>query len=112
MPVDRKTYSVKIQMILAIIPFVDLWASYRIMKLRLYFLIVWVGFGILATLNDLTIYGDEYWDLDWDAPVFFEPASMINFILFSAIEIIVAVILIRKWTIEWNKKIESEGNMG
>ncbi len=98
-------------MVLAIIPFVDLWASYRIMKLRLWLLIFLVGFGILATLNDLAIYRDEYWDMDWDAPIFFEPAALINFILFTAVEIIVAVILMRKWTIDWNKKIESEGIM-
>ena len=109
MPVERKTYSVKKQMILAIFPFFDMWASYRIMKLRLWLLFIWVGFGILGILIDWAIYGDEYWDLDYD---FFEPLSLTNFILFSAIEIIVAVILMRKWTIEWNKKIESEGNMG
>ena len=110
MPVERKSYSVKIQMILAIIPIVDLWASYRIMKLRLWLLIFWVGFVILAALMDWAIYGDKYWDLD--TPFFpTEPTAQINFILFSAIEIFVAVILMRKWTIEWNKKIESEGNM-
>jgi len=113
MPVERKSYSVKIQMILAIIPIVDLWASYRIMKLRLWLLIMYVGFGILATINDWAIYGDKYWDLDYDIPFIpTEPTAQINFILFIAIETIVAVILIRKWTIEWNKKIESEGNMG
>jgi len=111
MPVNRKTYSVKKQMILAIFPFFDMWASYRIMKLRLWLLFIWLGFGIIGTLSDWAIYGDEYWDLDWDAPVFFEPASLIYFNLFLAIEIIVAVILMRKWTIEWNRKIESEGNM-
>ena len=107
MPVNRKTYSVKIQMILAIIPLVDLWASYRIMKLRLWLLFIWLGFAILWTLIEWAIYGDKYWDLDYD---FFEPASLIYFILTEGITIIVAVILMRKWTIEWNKKIESEGS--
>ena len=60
MPVERKSYSVKIQMILAIIPIADLWASYRIMKFRLWLLIFWVGFVILAILMDSAIYGDEY----------------------------------------------------
>jgi len=62
MPVDRKTYSVKIQIILAIIPIVDLWASYRIMKLRLWLLIMYLGFGILWTLTDWAIYGDKFWE--------------------------------------------------
>jgi uncharacterized membrane protein len=112
MPVKRKSYSVKIQMILAIIPFVDLWASYRIMKLRLWLLIMWLGFAVLWTLTDWAIYGDKFWDVNYDIPIFpTGTASLINLILSEAITIIVAVILMRKWTIDWNKKIESEGNM-
>ncbi len=50
--------------------------------------------------------------MNYDIPIFpTEPTSLINLILSEAITIIVAVILMRKWTIEWNKKIESEGNM-
>ena len=60
MPVNRKIYSVKIQMVLAIIPFVDLWASYRIMKLRLWLLIMYLGFGLLGVLTDWANYGDRY----------------------------------------------------
>jgi hypothetical protein len=33
MPVKQEKYSVKIQMILSVIPFVNLWAAYRIEKL-------------------------------------------------------------------------------
>jgi len=33
MPVKQGTYSVKMQMILSAIPFVNLWAAYRIEKL-------------------------------------------------------------------------------
>ena len=105
MPVERKSYSVKIQMIFAIIPIVDLWASYRIKKFRIYVLIVWIGFGILFTITDWAIYGDDFWDEDF--PLFPDTSSIIIYILEIAIEIIIAMILIRKWTIEWNKKIES-----
>ncbi len=105
MPVTRKTYSVTRQMIMVIFPILDLWASYRIQKLRLWLLIMWLGFGILWIVVDWVIYGDEFFDED--APFFADTSSIIIFILEEAITIIVAMILIRKWTIEWNKKIES-----
>ena len=56
----------------------------------------------------MAIHGDDYWDLDSDVPFFTtEPTLVIIFLLEEAVTIIVAMILIRKWTLEWNKKIES-----
>ncbi len=104
MPVTRKTYSVTRQMIMVIFPILDLWASYRIQKLRLYLLIFLLGFGILWVVTDMAIYGDEFFDED--ASLIPDTSSIIIYILEIAIEIIIAMILIRKWTIEWNKKVE------
>ena len=106
MPVTRKTYSVTRQMIMVIFPILDLWASYRIQKLRLYLLIFLLGFGILWTVTDYAIYGDEFFDED--VPFLADTSSIIIFILEDAITIIVAMIVIRKWTMEWNKKMEYE----
>ncbi len=41
MQVEKKAYYVNVQMILAIILIVDLWAAYRIEKLRLGFVLDW-----------------------------------------------------------------------
>ena len=49
MPVKQEKYSVKMQMILLVIPFVNLWAAYRIEKLGLC-LIIQLFFGLLVTL--------------------------------------------------------------
>ena len=49
MPVKQEKYSVKMQMILSVIPFVNLWAAYRIEKLGLC-LIIQLFFGLLVTL--------------------------------------------------------------
>ena len=49
MPVKQEKYSVKIQMILSVIPFVNLWAAYRIEKLGLC-LVIQLFFGLLVTL--------------------------------------------------------------
>ncbi len=106
MPVTRKTYSVTRQMILVIFPIIDLWASYRIQKLRWYLLIFLLGFGIFWTLVDWAMYGETFWDED--AVLFADTSSTIIFISEVAIQVIIQMILIRKWTIGWNKKIESE----
>ena len=49
MPVKQEKYSVKIQMILSVIPFVNLWTAYRIEKLRLC-LVIELSFGLLVAL--------------------------------------------------------------
>ena len=46
----------------------------------------------------------RFWDED--ANIFAEKSSTIIFILEVGIQVIVAMIVIRKWTIEWNSKIE------
>ena len=91
MPVTREAYSVKIQMILSVIPFVDLWAAYRIEKLRLW-VAYWIGM-IMISLG-LSVIG--------------EPTT--EFIIALAIEIPIAVFLMRHFTMEWNQKIKSKSN--
>lgn len=93
MPVSRETYSVKIQMILSVIPFVDLWAAHRIEKLRLW-LVFWLG-STMITLS-LTVIGDE----------------TIEIIIGIAITFPIALFLMRHFTMEWNKKIEDTNNVG
>ena len=106
MTVERKPYSVTRQMIMVIFPILDLWATYRIQKLRWYLLIFLLGFGVLWTVVDWAMYGDEFFDED--APLFADTASVIIFIVEVAIQIIIAMMVIRKWTIEWNSKIETK----
>ena len=93
MPVNREIYSVKIQMILSIIPFVDLWASYRIEKLRLWVLF-WIGIILIGSIVTSIV-------------VDYLSSTIVNII----INISIAFFLMRHFTMEWNKKIESEGNM-
>ena len=87
MPVEKKSYSVNVQMILAIIPIVDLWAAYRIEKLRLWVL-YWIGMLLISTA--LMELGDP----------------LVEFIIAMAIEIPIAVFLMRHFTMEWNKEID------
>lgn len=88
-PVAREVYSVKFQMVLAIIPVVDLWAAYRIERLR-FWILFWIGIVMVGMV--LGVIGDP----------------VIETILGLLIGIPAALFLMRYFTIDWNKKIEEE----
>ena len=88
LPVSREVYSVKIQMVLACIPVIDLWAAYRIEKLRVWVLL-WIGMALIGMVVNPT--GKDL-------------AGIIASIL---IGIPIALFLMRYLTMEWNRKIES-----
>jgi hypothetical protein len=92
MPVSREVYSVKVQMVLACIPIIDLWAAYRIEKLRVW-LLLWTGLILLSfTINP---------EGEYNAGI------AINILIgFGA-----ALFLMRYLTIEWNRKIKPDGNL-
>ena len=92
MPVSREIYSVNIQMILSIIPFVDLWAAYRIEKLRLWVLL-WIGMILMGSVLELIV----------------DPVT--QSIIGIVIGILIAVFLMRHFTIEWNKKIDESKSL-
>ena len=87
MPVKQEKYSVKIQMILTVIPFVNLWAAYRIEKLRLCFVIK-LFFGLLVTL--------------W---YFVETSGSPKVdVWIIIIEFVTSPVWMRYFTIKWNEK--------
>ena len=87
MPVKQEKYSVKIQMILSVIPFVNLWAAYRIEKLGLC-LVIQLFFGLLVTL--------------W---YFVEtPGSPKVDVWIIIIEFVTSPVWMRYFTIKWNEK--------
>ena len=90
MPVKQEKYSVKIQMILSVIPFVNLWAAYRIKKLELC-LVIQLSFGLLVAL--------------W---YFVEtPGSPKVDVRIIIIEFVTSPVWMRYFTIKWNEKLFS-----
>ena len=75
-------------MVLACIPVIDLWAAYRIEKLRVWVLL-WIGMALIGMVVNPT--GKDL-------------AGIIASIL---IGIPIALFLMRYLTMEWNRKIES-----
>ncbi len=101
---EKKPVSVNWQMVFVLIPFLDLYASYRIQKLRLWLLIFLVGFSIVAILMDYSIFGLDYSDLDNETD-FLDPAMLYTHIMLTIVTLGAAVFIIRKWSISWNKKL-------
>jgi hypothetical protein len=73
-------------MIFSIIPFLNLWAAYRIEKL-LWFVIVLIGISVIN-------FGVTF--------VILFPFSIAVYI---AIYVILVIYFMRKWTIEWNGRV-------
>ena len=76
-------------MILSIIPFVDLWAAYRIEKFT-FWILLWFGMIVMGFGVGMAI-----------------PNPTSSFIVSFILECIIAVVLMRHFTMEWNRKIES-----
>ena len=97
MPVKQEPVSVNWQTLFAILPVVQLWAFYRIEKLRLgLLLVIVVNYGIpyLLIFSIATVsqgYGDP-------------AGSEWMIILFYVLAIVVPIRFIRKWSKQWNEK--------
>ena len=98
--VEKKQVSVNWQSLFVIIPILDLWATYRIKKLRLYLLIT-IVFVVTELIIESSIFGvDSYFMEQKDLSG--QSGLQAAFIL---IEIGISIILVRKWSREWNEKI-------
>ena len=113
--VERKPVSVNWQTLFVLVPFVDLWATYRIQKLRLYLLIFAVGFGLIqflisATVNDpfvFTVMQDDMTNFEQDPQMedLLTSDVLAIIIIIEIIEFIARIYLIRRWSGEWNFKV-------
>jgi len=92
--VEKKPVSVNWQTLFILIPIIDLWASYRVEKLRLYILLliaVFVVSGIVGFVEGFLSFGTS---------AFFSYIAVL-------VAVVISIILIRSWSTEWNKKCET-----
>ncbi len=103
--VKKEPVSINWQTLFAIIPIIGLWACYRIEKLRLY-LIVIIAMLAVEFYITLMIFDEQDFDCFWglieceQTP--YEPLVMY---LETVVSFAISIVLIRKWTREWNSKI-------
>ncbi len=88
--VQQEPVSIKRQTVYALIPILDLYAAYKIEKFRWYFVIVLaVGISVSTAFRLLIPFP---YGLAIEIPV----------------ELAVSVYLIRRWSKEWNAKLQNE----
>ena len=98
---DKKPVNVNLQMILAIIPILDILASYKVQKLRLGFLFFWAGGTTIQIIQFFVFFGEEYYVSFGE----FESRLPESVILFTILFVILKVVVMRKWSSKWNESI-------
>lgn len=97
--VEKNPVSVRWQMLFVLIPIIDLWAAYRIQKLRMYLLVFYAAAFIVHALLYVAFVPEEilYSD-DPFAPVEFTVGSIIA-------QAAASIVVIRKWSLKWNETV-------
>ena len=101
--VKQQPVSVNWQTLFILIPIVDLWATYRVQKLRLYLLIFYVGFSIGSIILEISLFPEEFLSADSFAEGFWEFWLALTLAAYA-----LAIILIRKWSKEWNENLAAK----
>jgi len=105
--VEKKPVNVKLQMVFAVIPILDCYAGYKIQRLRLWFLIFWICGTIVGIIHGFALFGEEYFGMFvMETNYLDDPAHLADYVLFIIIFACVQAIVMRKWSISWNKKFE------
>jgi len=107
--VKKEPVSIIWQSIFMIIPILDLYAAYRVEKLRKYLLFI-IIFVIIGVIVSLILFPDETEFLDSEI-MFFEK----DFIGSAGFEwgtelvaIGISIVLIRKWSKKWNEQFSEK----
>ena len=98
--VRKEPVSVNWQTLFIIIPIIDLWATYRIEKLRLYLLIT-IAMIVTEVIIEISIFGVDSYLMEQEVPTS-QYALQTGFVL---AEVGISIVLVRKWSREWNEKI-------
>lgn len=101
--IRKKPVNVKRQMIFAVIPILDLYASYKIQKLKWWVLIFWIVGGVIGWFYYETISSGgflaEYLNSNVDL------ISTIDHSIFVIIYAIIQAMVMRRWSQIWNSSI-------
>jgi hypothetical protein len=107
MTVDKKPVNVTLQMVFAVIPILNFYASYKIQKLRFWFLIFGVGGLVFELVQTRFFFGEEY----YVAFGSFEGRLPESVILFTIAFVIIQVFVMGKWSHKWNESIRDENKI-
>jgi len=104
--VAKGPISVKEQTIFALIPYVDIWAFYRIQKLRR-IILVSLGLGLVFVPAYILILSSiDMTAIKEPLDIYSNPLFILYLIASCGTSFSLKVFLIRKWTKTWNNKFE------
>ena len=119
MVAKKETVSLNWQSLFACIPLVDLWAAYRIEKLRWFFVMIWgpllFNYYVVHPLIFVEYFEkfiessecEPNWILYFLANSCDRIEMQVYDIVFTVSFVTLAVFLIRKWSRKWNKIISN-----
>ncbi len=105
--VKKEPVSVNWQTLFILIPIVNLWTTYRIQKLRRYLLIFYLGFGLAGIVLEIALSPAEYFSDEIPTDIFPDEGWEVEIALIL-VSLGLAIILIRKWSREWNEKLTTK----
>jgi len=105
---EKKPVNVKLQMLFAVIPFLDFYASHKIQKLRLWVLIFWICGTIVGIIHGYALFGEDYSGFFTEADYLEDPAHLADYVLFVIGFASIQAIVMRKLSISWNNSLKGQ----
>lgn len=99
---EKRHANVILQMVFAAIPVLDIFASYKIQKLGSGLLLFWVGGMIVQIVQFFVFFGEGHYVLFGE----FEARLPESVVLFTILFVIFKVMVMRKWSEEWNRQFD------
>ncbi len=103
--VEKEPVNTIRQMIFAVIPILDIYASYKIQKLRWWILVFWVGGGAVGVIYNEAVYSGvlfvEFLNSHGNA-------YAIEYLIFVIPFAILQAMVMRTWSKKWNKSFRDE----
>ncbi len=100
--VYKKPVDTTLQMIFAVIPVLDIVASYRVQKLRLGLLFFWAGGAIVQFIQFFVFFGEEHYLFFGE----FEARLPESVILFTILFVFLKAVVMGIWSDKWNKQFD------
>ena len=114
--VKNEAVSLKRQTIYCLIPFLDIYAAFRVKRIRKYFLIM-LPIGFAVGIVDTTLFPEDSWRDFEDVVNSFlflyyiedanDPSRMAVHVAEHVGFVLIAIYLIRYWSKKWNQKFIS-----
>lgn len=98
---NKKPVNVILQMVFAVIPILNFYASYKIQKLRFWFLVFGVGGIIFQLVQTRFFFGEEHYVLFGS----FEGRLPESVVLFTMVFVILQLFVMGRWSKKWNDSL-------